>query len=100
VLDTGRFDFQKAQEHPLWFKELYGFADHVPESEEYGIMSFVYRARRPFEPKKFHDFLHQSWPRQGAFLDRHAPSMGGRDEPGGRHRQNRGDGLLVGCHPA
>jgi G3E family GTPase len=62
VLDTGRFDFQKAQQHPLWFKELYGFADHVPESEEYGITSFVYRARRAFEPKKFHDFLHQSWP--------------------------------------
>ncbi|MGY3606018.1 zinc metallochaperone GTPase ZigA [Bradyrhizobium sp. Leo121] len=62
ILDTGRFDFQKAQQHPLWFKELYGFADHVPESEEYGIKSFVYRARRPFEPTKFHHFLHDAWP--------------------------------------
>src|SRR5262249_25623505 len=54
--------FTKAQEHPLWFKELYGFADHTPESEEYGIGSFVYRARRPFEPAKFQAFLRESWP--------------------------------------
>lgn len=36
----------------MWAKELYGFADHVPETEEYGVASFVYRARRPFEPEK------------------------------------------------
>ncbi len=59
ILDTGLFNEEKAQEHPLWFKELYGFADHVPESEEYGIESFVYRARRPFDPGKFHLFLTQ-----------------------------------------
>ena len=52
ILDTGLFDFDKAQEHPMWAKELYGFADHVPETEEYGVASFVYRARRPFEPEK------------------------------------------------
>ncbi|WP_282611368.1 GTP-binding protein [Pelagibius sp. Alg239-R121] len=40
VLNTGRFDHDKAQEHPLWFKELYGFADHKPETEEYGVRSF------------------------------------------------------------
>lgn len=62
VLGTGRFDFDKAHQHPHWAKELYGFADHVPESEEYGIESFVYRARRPFDPAKFHAFLHSSWP--------------------------------------
>lgn len=62
VLDTGRFDYEKAQEHPLWFKELYGSAGHVPESEEYGIRSFVYRARRPFHPRKFNDFINSSWP--------------------------------------
>jgi len=53
VLDTGRFDFEKAQQHPLWYKELYGFADHAPETEQYGVRNFVYRARRPFEPAKF-----------------------------------------------
>ncbi|MEQ8747819.1 zinc metallochaperone GTPase ZigA [Pyruvatibacter sp.] len=62
VLDTGRFDFEKAQEHPLWFKELFGFSEHVPETEEYGISSFVYRARAPFDPTKFHNFINSSWP--------------------------------------
>lgn len=62
VLDTGLFDYEKAQGHPLWAKELYGFADHVPETEEYGISSFVYRARRPFHPEKFNAFLKTSCP--------------------------------------
>lgn len=52
ILHTGLFDFDKAHEHPLWAKELYGFADHVPETEEYGVTSYVYRARRPFDPLK------------------------------------------------
>ncbi|MEM6491164.1 MAG: GTP-binding protein, partial [Pseudomonadota bacterium] len=54
ILDTGMFDFQKAHEHPMWAKELYGFADHTPETEEYGVASFVYRARRPFHPARVH----------------------------------------------
>ncbi|MEO0327286.1 MAG: GTP-binding protein [Pseudomonadota bacterium] len=62
VLGTGRFDFDKAHEHPLWFKELNGFADHIPETEEYGIRSFVYNARRPFDPAKFKAFIDSSWP--------------------------------------
>jgi len=62
VLNTGRFDHEKAQEHPLWFKELYGFAEHAPETEEYGVRSFVYRARRPFHPERFHAFITSSWP--------------------------------------
>ncbi|MTH78501.1 GTP-binding protein [Paracoccus aestuariivivens] len=57
ILDTGRFDFDKAHEHPLWAKELYGFAHHVPETEEYGVSSFVYRARRPFDPVRIHTVL-------------------------------------------
>lgn len=62
VLNTGRFDFAKAEQNPLWFKELNGFKDHVPETEEYGIRSFVYRERRPFEPMKLKAFLNKSWP--------------------------------------
>ena len=62
VLGTGRFDFARAEQHPLWFKELYGFKDHVPETEEYGIRSFVYRARAPFDPGRFKHFLDKSWP--------------------------------------
>lgn len=61
VLDTGLFDFDKAQEHPLWYKELNGFADHVPEAEEYGVRSFVYRERRPFDPQKFQAFINSNW---------------------------------------
>jgi G3E family GTPase len=62
ILGTGRFDFEKASEHPLWFKELHGFRDHVPESEEYGIRSFVYRAKKPFHPARFKAFLGETWP--------------------------------------
>jgi G3E family GTPase len=62
VLDTGRFDFEKAQQNPIWYKELYGFKDHVPETEEYGITNFVYRARRPFVPEKLRQFLNEAWP--------------------------------------
>ncbi|SDA87435.1 zinc metallochaperone GTPase ZigA [Sinorhizobium sp. NFACC03] len=62
ILDTGLFNEEKAKRHPLWFKELYGFKDHVPETEEYGIQSFVYRARRPFHPHTFSAFVNQTWP--------------------------------------
>ncbi|WP_316238459.1 zinc metallochaperone GTPase ZigA [Bradyrhizobium sp. SZCCHNR1015] len=62
VLATGRLDFDRAQQHPLWYSELYGFADHAPETEAYGVTSFVYRARRPFIPARFDRFLRESWP--------------------------------------
>jgi len=62
IFDTGLFDFDRAHEHPLWAKELYGFAHHTPETEEYGIASFVYRARRPFDPQRIHDVLNGDLP--------------------------------------
>ena len=58
VLNTGLFDFDKAKEAPGWLKEMRG--DHIPETEEYGIASFSYTARRPFLPEKFYNFLHST----------------------------------------
>ncbi|AGT09166.1 GTP-binding protein [Paracoccus aminophilus] len=57
IFSTGLFDFERAHEHPMWAKELYGFAHHTPETEEYGVSSFVYRARRPFDPARIHAVL-------------------------------------------
>ena len=62
LLDTRLFSEDKASQHPLWAKELYGFADHIPETEEYGISSFVYRARAPFDPLKFDAFTRINFP--------------------------------------
>ncbi|WP_337661434.1 GTP-binding protein [Erythrobacter sp. Alg231-14] len=57
ILNTGLFDEEQAEEHPLWIKELYDYASHRPETEEYGVESFVYRARKPFDPASFYRFL-------------------------------------------
>ncbi|MGR3938905.1 GTP-binding protein [Streptomyces sp. BRA346] len=55
VLGTGRFDLERAQQAPGWVMELNG--DHVPETEEYGISSTVFRAARPFHPARLWDFI-------------------------------------------
>ena len=51
LLNTGRFDFDRAAQAPGWLQTLRG--EHQPESEEYGIRSFAWRARRPFHPARF-----------------------------------------------
>ena len=59
VLGTGLFDFEEASKAAGWLKELRG--EHFPETEQYGISSFVYRARRPFHPEKFKRLIDREW---------------------------------------
>lgn len=69
ILNTGLFDFEKAALAPGWMKELRG--EHTPETKVYGISSFVYRARRPFHPQRFWDFLLSGWKGVLPFLQLH-----------------------------
>jgi G3E family GTPase len=66
ILNTGRFDFAKAEQAAGWLQELRG--THTPETEEYGISSFVYQARRPFHPQRFFDYLHRDDWQNGTLL--------------------------------
>ncbi|MCA1024307.1 GTP-binding protein [Halobacillus litoralis] len=59
VLNTGLFDFEQASQGAGWIKELN--EEHVPESEEYGIGSFVYRRKKPFHPERWINWL-ENWP--------------------------------------
>ncbi|TDL30726.1 GTP-binding protein [Jeotgalibacillus sp. S-D1] len=55
ILHTSRFNFERSSQSAGWIKELN--EEHVPETDEYGIQSFVYRRNRPFHPQRFHDWL-------------------------------------------
>jgi G3E family GTPase len=59
ILNTGRFDFDTASQAAGWIKELN--EEHTPETEEYGISSFVYRRKRPFHPERWLQWL-EDWP--------------------------------------
>lgn len=59
ILATGRFDFERASSAAGWARELQGL--HTPETEEYGINSFVYRRRRPFHPQRLYEFFNSDW---------------------------------------
>jgi G3E family GTPase len=55
ILDTGRFDLARAEQAPGWVKEING--DHIPETEEYGISSLLFRADRPFHPGRLWELV-------------------------------------------
>lgn len=61
VLHTGQFNFEKASHGAGWIKELN--EEHIPETEEYGISTFVYRSRKPFHPERFQARL-EDWPKE------------------------------------
>jgi G3E family GTPase len=60
VIGTGIFDFEKAESSAGWIKELEN--EHLPETEEYGIGSFIFRSKKPFHPDRFLDFVQNKFP--------------------------------------
>lgn len=62
LLDVNLFDFEQAMHAAGWIQELEA-EEHTPETEEYGISSFVYRRRRPFHPERLHAWI-EAFPEQ------------------------------------
>jgi G3E family GTPase len=60
ILNTKLFNYEKAEQSAGWIKELNNI--HTPETEEYGISSFVFRTHRPFHPERFLHFAQHRWP--------------------------------------
>ncbi len=61
ILNTGLFNFEEAEQSAGWLEEL-NKEEHTPETEEYGISSFVYRSRKPFDPERFWNYTQQRFP--------------------------------------
>ncbi|CAM1366988.1 GTP-binding protein [Tenacibaculum xiamenense] len=61
ILNTGLFDFEEAEQSAGWIEEL-NKEEHTPETEEYGIGSFVYRNQKPFDPRRFWEFINEKFP--------------------------------------
>ena len=103
VMDTGLFNLEEAQQHPLWAQELYNPNEHLPETEEYGITSFVYRARAPFNPKKIHSFFNQEWPgvirAKGFFWLSSRPDFVGEVSQAGAFVRHQGIGRWLAAIP-
>ena len=60
ILNTKRFNIDSAEQMPDWLKVIE--KEPIPETEEYGINHFVYRARRPFHPVRWNEWMNQKWP--------------------------------------
>lgn len=97
ILGTGRFDFEAAKEHPMWFQELENFDQHESEADVYGVRSIVYRNRRPFHPQRFYDFLNSDWPgvlrAKGRFWVATRPSWVGHMSQSGALVRHEGGGF-------
>lgn len=93
ILATGRFDFERAASMPGWMAELRG--EESSEQDEYGIRSFVYRARRPFHPQRFHDFIQEDWP--GVLRSKGFTWLATRNDHVGMWHQAGGSAMLSGA---
>ncbi|PTM59001.1 GTP-binding protein [Desmospora activa] len=62
IVNTGLFDFDQASQSPGWLKELEQ-GEHTPETDEYGISSFVYERRTPFHPERLYRWM-EEWPEE------------------------------------
>lgn len=111
ILNTKRFNYEKAAMSAGWAKELAG--EHTPETEEYGISSFVYRRDRPFHPQRFSECLAAEWPgvirSKGFFWLASRPRLAGswsqaggscRTEPAGFWAAETDDGTIVSSEAA
>lgn len=93
ILGTGRFDFDEAANAPGWLAELRG--EHLPETQEYGISSFVWQARVPLHPQRFWNLIHSEWQgvlrSKGFFWLASRPSFAGSwSQAGGACRHGAG----------
>ena len=61
ILNTSLFNFEEAEQSAGWMEELEK-DEHTPETEEYGISSFVFRSKKPFDPVRFWDYLQNKFP--------------------------------------
>ena len=61
ILNTGLFDFEEAEQNAGWIEEL-GKDEHTPETDEYGINSFVFKSKKPFDPDRFWNYLQHNFP--------------------------------------
>ena len=61
ILNTGLFNFEEAEQSAGWIEEL-NKTEHTPETEEYGISSFVFRSQKPFNAERFWEFVQNKFP--------------------------------------
>lgn len=60
IIGTGMFNFEEASSSAGWLRELEN--EHIPETEEYGISSFVFRTQTPFHPQRLYKYLNEDYP--------------------------------------
>ena len=98
IIGVKKFNLEEAENHPLWSKELFSFKEHIPETEEYGIKSFVYTSIHPFHPERIMNFFNNiNWPgiirAKGVFWLATRPDYVGEMSQAGALVRHQGIGL-------